>query len=445
MGFILYRIETYGMKNINDKITIDFQNQTINRKNNKNLSNIKAIYGTNGTGKSALIHSIDLYKQVVLEPNYLKQNNNIKTLNKMINKVKKEFYMSVIFGVNEEGEEIPHIFKHEVLIKLDNTIPYIGFEDCSTLQGQTINSTYNEIYRVTNGDLTINEFDNNEFDQFIVEKSKNILKYATLPSLILDEDIFSELMQKMMNNMDGFSELNSKTINAMLSNFLFATDITTYLDQTDWHEERDFEDFIQHYNKHEIAYKNRINANEDWIRKSNIEQYRKDVKRMYNFIVLFKPDLKEIRVDEREDQEFFHCFKKMIYSDYEVDSDYESTGIQKLMQLFSSIEDVTKGKIVFIDELDANVNGVYLNKLLEYLKNQGKGQLCFTTHNLYPMHYLYKYSNSIDFIGETGKLISWKKNGNYKPYTQYPEGMIVDSPFNIEAFDFIYVFESEGE
>jgi len=35
MGFILYRIETYGMKNINDKITIDFQNQTINRKNNK--------------------------------------------------------------------------------------------------------------------------------------------------------------------------------------------------------------------------------------------------------------------------------------------------------------------------------------------------------------------------------------------------------------------------
>ena len=73
----------------------------------------------------------------------------------MINKVKKEFYMSVIFGVNEEGEEIPHIFKHEVLIKLDNTIPYIGFENCRTLQGQTINSTYNEIYRVTNGDLII--------------------------------------------------------------------------------------------------------------------------------------------------------------------------------------------------------------------------------------------------------------------------------------------------
>ncbi|MCM1259870.1 MAG: ATP-binding protein [Prevotella sp.] len=443
MGFILYRIETYGMKNINDKITIDFQNQTIYRKKNKNFSNIKAIYGTNGTGKSAIVHSIDLYKQIVLERNYLKQNNNIKALNKMINKVKKEFYMNVIFGLSEE-EKIVHIFKHEILIKLDNNIPYIEFENFKTLQGQTINGTYNEIYSITNGDLIINEYDNNVFDQLIIEKSKNILKYATLSSLILDDSIFSVLMKEMNNN-NALSEINSKTLDAMLNDFLFAASITIYLDQTDLHEERDFEDFIQHYNKYEIAYKNKIHANEDWIRKSNIEQYRKDVKKMYNFIALFKPDLKEIRVDEREDQEFIHCFKKMIYSNYEVDSDYESTGIQKLMKLFSSIEDVTKGKIVFIDELDANVNGVYLNKLLEYLKDQGKGQLCFTTHNLYPMYYLYKYSNSIDFIGETGKLVSWKKNGNYKPYTQYTEGMIVDSPFNIEPFDFIHVFESEGE
>ena len=61
------------------------------------------------------------------------------------------------------------------------------------------------------------------------------------------------------------------------------------------------------------------------------------------------------------------------------------------------------------------------------------------------MKYLYKYSNAIDFIGETGKIVSWIKNGNSRPYEKYPEGMIDDSPFNIESFDFISVFESEEE
>jgi len=135
----------------------------------------------------------------------------------------------------------------------------------------------------------------------------------------------------------------------------------------------------------------------------------------------------------------------MVYEKYEIDTDYESTGIKKLMKLFSAIEDVTKGKIVFIDELDSNINGVYLNKLIEYLNYSQKGQLCFTLHNLYPMKYLYKYSNAIDFIGETGRIVSWVKNGNYRPYEKYPEGMIEDSPFNIESFDFINVFESEED
>ena len=135
----------------------------------------------------------------------------------------------------------------------------------------------------------------------------------------------------------------------------------------------------------------------------------------------------------------------MIYDSYEVDSDYESTGIQKLMSIYNSLDDVTKGKIVFIDELDANINGVYLKVLLEYLNNLNKGQLCFTSHNFYPMEYLYSYTNSIDFLGETGKLISWKKNGNYKPYNQYPEGMIVDSPFNIDPIDYAKVFEYKGD
>ncbi len=46
------------------------------------------------------------------------------------------------------------------------------------------------------------------------------------------------------------------------------------------------------------------------------------------------------------------------------------------------------GQITFIDELDANINDVYLDKLIEYFILYGNGQLCFTAHNLSPMSLL---------------------------------------------------------
>lgn len=38
-----------------------------------------------------------------------------------------------------------------------------------------------------------------------------------------------------------------------------------------------------------------------------------------------------------------------------------------------------------LDEFDSNIHDVYLCALLEYLMEYGKGQLCFTTHNVGPM------------------------------------------------------------
>lgn len=93
MYYTLYRIETYGMKNIKELITIDFYPVTIENESKKKKSRIKSIYGMNGVGKSAIINSISLFKQVMLNPSLLKQTSEIIKLNKIINKVTKEFYI----------------------------------------------------------------------------------------------------------------------------------------------------------------------------------------------------------------------------------------------------------------------------------------------------------------------------------------------------------------
>jgi AAA15 family ATPase/GTPase len=117
--------------------------------------------------------------------------------------------------------------------------------------------------------------------------------------------------------------------------------------------------------------------------------------------------------------------------------DYESTGIVKLIQLFDLFSLAMNGMIVFIDEIDSNINDVYFCKLVEFFTLYGKGQLCFTTHNTSPMSVLKSKKNSIDFLSSDNMLIPWKKNGNFAPENLYRHGMIERLPFNIEPEDFL--------
>ena len=71
----------------------------------------------------------------------------------------------------------------------------------------------------------------------------------------------------------------------------------------------------------------------------------------------------------------------------------------------------------------------------------GKGQLCFTSHNVDPMSILKENHKSIDFITRDNRIIPWVKNGHYTPENSYRNGMIEGMPYNIDASDFISIFE----
>ena len=127
----------------------------------------------------------------------------------------------------------------------------------------------------------------------------------------------------------------------------------------------------------------------------------------------------------------------MVYKDYKLDLEFESRGIKKIVQIFNYLDAASSGEIVFIDELDSNINDVYLDKLIEYFAIYGKGQLCFTAHNLSPMSVLKKYKNSICFISSVNTVHSWAKHGNQNPENAYRNGFIEDSPFNVDSSDFL--------
>lgn len=135
----------------------------------------------------------------------------------------------------------------------------------------------------------------------------------------------------------------------------------------------------------------------------------------------------------------------MVYEDYTLDKEFESRGIKKMMDLFNYLNTASNGGIVFIDELDSNINDVYLDKIIEYFVYYGRGQLCFTSHNLSPMTVLKRNKNAINFISSINTVHTWTKKGNLSPENAYKNGFIEDSPFNVDPSDFLGILGGDDE
>lgn len=188
-----------------------------------------------------------------------------------------------------------------------------------------------------------------------------------------------------------------------------------------------------------------VSPDELIIDKGMLDTFKKDMSNMCKFIQVFKSDLRSIDIKEEEMADSYVCNVYFVYNDGKrIARQYESTGIKKLMTLYYALCDVDAGKIVFIDEFDANIHDIILIKLIEYIQSYSKGQFIFTTHNLGPMDVLQDSKYSIDFLSNDSQIVPWVKFGNSSAASVYTRGLIKYSPFNIEAFDFLGVFNSES-
>ena len=229
---------------------------------------------------------------------------------------------------------------------------------------------------------------------------------------------------------------------------VFTFIIKIYLDEEDKHElyliKKIFNEKIKKNNNYildnVLEIMNTLSVNDSIIPKNYFDMYKQKIDNLTSFLRIFKHDLKSIEIDVKDDGDNYRCDLNLNYGDYLINKEFESTGIKKLIKLFDCFDAASKYGIVFIDEMDSNLNDVYLCKIIEYFMYYGKGQLCFTTHNLDPMSVLKENKYSIDFLSSDNKLVSWVSKGNAAPDSYFKNGMIENIPFNIDATDFIGVF-----
>ena len=432
-----------GIKNIANPIHLDFYKKTIKRDFNPEKYKIKAIYGENGSGKTAIITAVKLLRNLLIDKNYLSDHETQKSLVEIINKKTRNGYIEceIYVDIDEDREILDYYISFE--IKDDGRI-YITEERLSRKNGNYSKNSYLCVFESKDGALE--KFGNDKVYEFVKEKTLNLL----------DKQSFASSILTMMNDFPHDKDLNNDFV-TVIELFAFAISLNVCIDNADIHTNNRLYQKIQSIeeNKKDSFTKETFNqlkreileasGRDILVPKNLYSSYEEQIAKLSMFIQIFKPELVNIEVDKKDFDQFYKCNLKMIYENYTLDQEFESRGIKKMMDLFYYLEDACMGMITFIDELDSNINDVYLDKIIEYFILYGKGQLCFTSHNLSPMSVLKKNKNAITFISSVNTVHTWANNGNLSPENAYKNGFIEDSPFNVDASDFLGILGGTDE
>lgn len=422
MRFYLHNLIVSGIKNIKEPLKLNFYNKILIKPIKLEGTNIKAIYGANGVGKSAIIHAIDIYQNLITRQDYLFTDRAKFKLSELINKETKTFNLEISFFVFDNETNFLEKYRHEIVIKEKNEVFYIEKEKLIKI----LTKTEKRVVEIKNGKI---------YEGLLSEKAKEPF-VNKLDRRSIVEVFISEIYKK---NHDAESYINIFPFVCLGFHIYVNTeDIDKHelyfsiLEKTKGNKEISFD------------YQYKISSRYTYIiSKNNKKLLIKEFKETEEFIKIFKPDLLKIDLKFKEDKEFLYVDPYFIYDNYKIHLEFESAGIKKLTKLFKLLKLKEEGNIVFIDDFDSNINDVYLIKLLEYFKESENGQLVFTTHNISPMEVLSDNKHSIDFITENKKITAWKKSGNYKVSNLYQSGLIKGLPFNVYPFDFVGIFRDD--
>lgn len=434
----LLNITVSGIKCIKEEVRLDFYKKTVDKNFDPEKYRVKAIYGENGSGKSALITSVMIFRNLIMNTNYLTESKTQGFLEEILNKTTRVFRFGCEFLIDMETDKTVYHYTIQ-MGKNKNGLYEIQHEMLQSKSGNYANNKYKSIFESKNGEL-VHVSCNDKMKEMTEKITTNLLSMHSFLYLYITN------LDKIATPGKAFPDKDF--LFDIIVGVAVPLWVKVYIAEEDQHELYFLQKSLKENSlDHEIlrdmlfAYGDNGNSlfgvNEKFVHKEHYSKYKEKVSRLTQFIKIFKPDLISIDIDAKEDGDQYVCDLNLNYGDYVINKEFESTGIKKLIRLFDCLSSASTGGIVFVDEMDSNLNDVYLCKLIEYFMYYGKGQLCFTTHNLGPMSVLKENKNSIDFLSSDNHLVPWVSRGNATPENCYRNGMIEDSPFNIEAADFV--------
>ena len=391
---VSYRVK--GIKNFEEEVSLSFYKKTITKPIDIGNYNVKGIYGMNGSGKSAIISSVDILRNLLINENYLNIPIVQSSLDEIINKKIEELHIGTKF-LFKVSEDRAYLYEYEVVLKKNNFGKYvIDSEQLSCKNAFSKKDEFIPVFKVKKGEIEYINTEDIVLENEFREKTKNLLSNSSASSLFF---------MKFNHNKIETVNLASISVGTLVL-LCYSFNMYVYMDQSDNHTDYFVNDINDILNKNseknikihaaqmnllhsfDITNLSIFSCKTNTILVDKYEAYKDFVKKLKKFIQIFKPELKDIEIERKDKGVDYVCSLNMVYEGFGINSEFESTGIKKLIKLYAYLQEMVQGGIVFIDELDSNLHDVYLCALLEYLMDYGQGQLCFTTHNVGPMDIL---------------------------------------------------------
>ena len=418
MKIFMLSFKVNGVKNIEKDIEINFYNKTLKRFSPCG-SNVKGIFGPNGIGKTSIIKGMDILRKISLNDNYLTNDFNLIILDKIINKKIEKANLEIEFLVIDDNKKKSR-YVHSITIAITSPKEVKILSENIKKKDSNTDQIVGEIL-IENGIIKNDSLHKDDLKSEIVDITKNLLEKRSIVNIVKPSVLKSIDLEKIRY---FYRKLHIK-IDREDSHLGYA------LMDNPLKDDIPFNDSIGNYDM--IISKNNLPIFEDYLR------------RMTEFLKIFKPNLRNIEYEKKEGKEEYYINILFVYDDYKVNYEFESMGIKNLFSLFTYFRALSEDEVVVIDEIDTSIHDIYLNKLIEFFAVDGKGQLVFTAHNITLLQTLKKYKHSIDFINENMEVVSWIKNGNSSPFKSYKDGYIKGLPFNIKEYDFLEIFSQESD
>lgn len=397
----MQEVEVINLKNVKHG-TASFQ--SYNRLRNKievnsiDGADILGIYGQNGSGKTALVESIDILRTILSGEEI---DDNVKNL----------------LSCNSESSIFKYIFK--VRISENEYFVYYNFElrinkDTENLEISKETLKYSEISKDKKLiSKTIIDYDINN-EKNLIFKPLKIYK-----SIIeADEDNKTDLIvsrEFAKENSTSFI-FNNRTMSIFEKSFINNKLYIDIISSLEGFARMDLfvikNDYLSHINLNTIMpfsfriKNNKLNASGRVI----VELFKPSIiqKDVYNLLekvvsqinIVLKsiiPGLtigvKTIKEELLENGEVGTTIELLsIRDDAKIPLKFESDGIKKIISILSALIAMYNNEKVclVVDELDAGIFEFLLGELLDILKSNAKGQLIFTSHNLRPLEVLNK-------------------------------------------------------
>lgn len=434
MDIVLIDSKISGIKNLEKDIRLSFTKKIFG-KEIFNQSCVKTIYGSNGAGKSAIVHAFDIFRELVLNDFPFAEPVFAPKFCQLINKKTKTFNMENTFAINIDGKI--HRIRYSFSVGMDT--------------GRNL-SFKSEKVEILNSRLDVSSL--------VVEVNDGIIMNKITDPEIMDIKQPQIMLKKssVLRPMVGKTTIKSDNGIALLSSVALAAFINvSYGSLDDSHEAFDCKTLLDSFKGGAFAASkftksqtlgslvSRMQGEQYvWVIDRREEKHYKEMtKQLASFIKLLKPSLQDIEIRFKHDPIVSYCNLRFFYKDYDVDFEFESTGIKKLCILFSSLYNASKGRITFIDEIDSGIHDVFLTKLIEYFALYSDCQLIITTHHVGLMEVVKHLKKSIDILDDDGTIRTWVKNGKYSPSSLYSKGYLRGVPFNLQSSDFAYIFEGD--